>query len=213
MNIEEIRNAVIGNDAGKLKELIQQNLEQGMDPETLLNQGLIGAMDIVGEKFSAGELYVPEMLQSAMAMKEGLKLLKPLLVDSAATRKGTIVVGTVKGDLHDIGKNLVAMMLEGAGFQVIDLGVDVDPESFLKGVRENQAQVYAMSALLTTTMPSMKETIELVKREISDRQVKTIIGGAPLSQKYADDIGADGFAPDAGAAVEKIKMLIGRVSL
>jgi len=209
MDFKEIHDAVIQSDAENVKETIQQALDQEIDAETILNQGLIAAMDIVGEKFSAGELFIPEMLQSAMVMKEGLSLLKPLLVDSATTRKGTVVVGTVKGDLHDIGKNLVVMMLEGAGFEVIDLGVDVRPESFVDSMKENRAQVCAMSALLTTTMPSMKETIELVKNEFDDQQVKTIIGGAPVSQKYADEIGADGFAHDAGAAVEKVKQLIG----
>ena len=134
--------------------------------------------------------------------------MKPHLTDLEAKQKGTVVIGTVKGDLHDMGKNLVAMMLEGAGFEVVDLGVDISPENFLNSIRENKAQVCAMSALLTTTMPSMKETIDLVKRELGNDQVKTIVGGAPVSQKYAEDIGADGFAHDAGAAVERVKKLI-----
>jgi 5-methyltetrahydrofolate--homocysteine methyltransferase len=152
------------------------------------------------------------MLQAAIAMKKGLKLLKPLLLDSGTKRKGTVVIGTVKGDLHDIGKNLVAIMLEGAGFEVVDLGVDISPENFLNSISENKTQVCAMSALLTTTMPGMEDTVKLVKSEFGDQQIRTIVGGAPVSQKYAEDIGADGFAHDAGAAVERVKELIGLAS-
>lgn len=212
MNFKSIINAITEGNAQKVVEITQEAIESNINPEKVLNQGLIAAMDIVGEKFSAGELYVPEMLQAAMAMKEGLKLLKPLLLDSGTKRKGTVVIGTVKGDLHDIGKNLVAMMLEGAGFEVVDLGVDISPENFLNSIRENKAQVCAMSALLTTTMPGMEDTVKLVKSEFGDQQIRTIVGGAPVSQKYAEDIGADGFAHDAGAAVERVKELIGLAS-
>jgi len=208
MDFKSIQNAITGGDGQNIVEITQEAIESNIDPEKILNQGLIAAMDIVGEKFSAGELYVPEMLQAAIAMKKGLKLLKPLLLDSGTKRKGTVVIGTVKGDLHDIGKNLVVMMLEGAGFKVIDLGVDISPETFLDSIRENKAQVCAMSALLTTTMPGMEETVKLVKSEFGDQQIKTIIGGAPVSPRYAGDIGADGFAHDAGAAVERVKRLI-----
>ena len=208
MDFRKIHEAIIKADAKKVMEETKKAVDKNIDPEETLNQGLIVAMHIVGEKFSTGEFFLPEMLHSALAMKEGVKLLKPLLIASGAKAKGRIVIGTVKGDLHDIGKNLVAMMLEGAGFEVIDLGVDVSPEDFLNSLRENQAQVCAMSALLTTTMPNMKETIDLVKRELTDQQIKTIIGGAVVSQKYADDIGADGFAHDASAAVKIVKDLI-----
>jgi len=208
MDFRKIHEAIIKADAKKVMEETKKAVDENVDPEETLNQGLIVAMHIVGEKFSTGEFFLPEMLHSALAMKEGVKLLKPLLIASGAKAKGRIVIGTVKGDLHDIGKNLVAMMLEGAGFEVIDLGVDVSPEDFLNSLRENQAQVCAMSALLTTTMPNMKETIDLVKRELTDQQIRTIIGGAVVSQKYADDIGADAFAHDASAAVKRVKDLI-----
>lgn len=208
MDFKRIHNAITRGDAQSVEKITQEAIESNIDPEMILNQGLIAAMDIVGEMFSRGKLYLPEMLQAAMAMKEGLMLLKPLLTGSKAKEKGTVVIGTVKGDLHDIGKNLVAMMLEGAGFKVVDLGVDVRPEKFLNSIRKNRAQVCAMSALLTTTMPGMEETVKLVKSEFGDQQIRTIVGGAPVSQKYAEDIRADGFAHDAGAAVERVKELI-----
>ncbi len=211
MDFEKLNDAVIKGDAKRVMEITREAIYANIGPANILDQGLIAAMDIVGEKFSTGEFFIPEMLQSAIAMKEGVNLLKPLLTASQAEEKGTIVIGTVKSDLHDIGKNLVAMMLEGAGFKIVDLGADVSPESFLNSIKENQAEVCGMSALLTTTMPKMEETIDIIRRELGHDQVKIIVGGAPVSQKYADEIGADGFAYDAGAAVEKVKKLIGNV--
>ncbi len=208
MNSAEICNDVIANNSEKLVVDIRKGLELGLSPDDILNEGLIKAMDIVGVKYSEGELFVPEMLQAAITMKQGLNILKPMLVDSGASEKCKIVIGSVKGDLHDIGKNLVAMMLEGAGFEVFDLGVDVTPEKFVNKVAEHQAQICAMSALLTTTMPGMRDTINLIKKEFDDSSVKTVIGGAPVSQKYADDIGADCFASDAVAAVDAVKEIM-----
>jgi 5-methyltetrahydrofolate--homocysteine methyltransferase len=160
----------------------------------------------VGEKFSAGELFVPEMLMAAQAMKGGLEMLKPLLATGQSSSKGTVVIGTVKGDLHDIGKNLVAMMMEGAGFEVVDLGVDVDSEAFVKAAADRGADVIALSALLTTTMPSMETTVKAVKE--AGMSVKTIIGGAPVTQAFADQIGADGYSSDAPGAVRLVKQII-----
>jgi 5-methyltetrahydrofolate--homocysteine methyltransferase len=212
MDFKKLNDAIIKGDAKRVTEITREAIGANIDPANILDQGLIAAMDVVGEKFSTGEFFIPEMLQSAIAMKEGVNLLKPLLTASQVEEKGTIVIGTVKGDLHDIGKNLVAMMLEGAGFKIVDLGTDVSPESFLNSIKENQAEVCGMSALLTTTMPKMEESIGIIRRELGHDQVKIIIGGAPVSQKYADEIGADGFAYDAGAAVERVKELIGNVA-
>jgi 5-methyltetrahydrofolate--homocysteine methyltransferase len=163
-------------------------------------------MDEVGEKFSAGELFVPEMLMAAQAMKAGLEMLKPHLAEGQSQRKGTVVIGTVKGDLHDIGKNLVSMMMEGAGFDVVDLGVDVESEAFVKSAAEKNADVIALSALLTTTMPAMQTTVKAVKE--AGMTVKTIIGGAPVTQAFADQIGADGYSADAPGAVKLVKELV-----
>jgi 5-methyltetrahydrofolate--homocysteine methyltransferase len=160
----------------------------------------------VGEKFSSGELFVPEMLMAAQAMKAGLEILKPLLSSGQAHAKGTVVIGTVKGDLHDIGKNLVAMMLEGAGFEVVDLGVDVASEKFVQAAAERKADVVALSALLTTTMPAMQRTVAAVKE--AGLSSRTIIGGAPVTQAYAERVGADGYSPDAPGAVRLVKKLV-----
>jgi len=208
MNFEKLNDAIIKGDGKRVTEITREAIDANIGPANILDQGLIAAMDVVGEKFSTGEFFIPEMLQSAIAMKAGVNLLKPLLTASQAEEKGTIVIGTVKGDLHDIGKNLVAMMLEGAGFKIVDLGADVSPESFLNSIKENQADVCAMSALLTTTMPRMEESIDIIRRKLGHNQVKIIVGGAPVSQKYADEIEADGFAIDASAAVVRVKELL-----
>jgi len=163
----------------------------------------------VGRKFNSGEFFVPEMLIAAQAMKAGLDELKPFLVKGSTTMRGTIVIGTVKGDLHDIGKNMVAMIMEGAGFEIIDVGMDVPPEKFIAAVKEHNAQIMGMSALLTTTMPAMKQTIELLKEEGLAGKVKTMIGGAPVTQAFADSIGADAYCEDAPAAVENARKLLG----
>jgi 5-methyltetrahydrofolate--homocysteine methyltransferase len=206
MAIQDIYNAVMAFDEDKVRELTQAELAAGTDVGRILNQGLIGAMDTVGERFSAGDLFVPEMLMAAQAMKAGLEILKPLLASGQAQAKGRVVIGTVKGDLHDIGKNLVSMMVEGAGFEVIDLGVDVASEKFVEAASAKKADVVALSALLTTTMPAMQTTVRAVKE--AGLGCRTIIGGAPVTQGFADQIGADGYSPDAPGAVKLVKRLL-----
>jgi len=205
MSIQEIFNAVLAFDEATVKAETRAELDAGVDIQEILNDGLISAMDEVGEKFSSGELFVPEMLMAAQAMKAGLAILKPLLAEGKSRRRGTVVIGTVKGDLHDIGKNLVSMMIEGAGFDVVDLGVDVDSEAFIKAAVDNKADVIALSALLTTTMPAMQATVTAVKE--AGLTVKTIIGGAPVTRAFADQIGADGYSADAPGAVRLVKEL------
>ena len=206
MATQDIFDAVVAFDIAGAKEKTQAELDAGTDIQSILNDGLISAMDHVGDRFSSGELFVPEMLMAAQAMKGGLEILKPLLASSQSSSKGTVVIGTVKGDLHDIGKNLVAMMMEGAGFDVVDLGVDVDSEVFVKAASENNANVIALSALLTTTMPAMEKTINALRD--AGASVKTIIGGAPVTQAFADQIGADGYSADAPGAVKLVKQLV-----
>jgi len=210
--VEEIKEGVIKGDLGvetKVADLVNKALEEKVPVATILREGLIAGMSVIGERFKKNEVYVPEVLIAARAMKSGTAVLKPLLADSDIEPLGTVVMGTVKGDLHDIGKNLVMMMLEGAGFEVVDAGIDVAPQKFIELAKENNADVIGMSALLTTTMPGMQGTIEAIKgSELADK-VKTIIGGAPVTQNYADEIGAGGFAPDAASAVDKTKELLG----
>ncbi len=203
MTVKAIFDAVLAFDEAAVQSQTQSELDAGTDVNTILNDGLIGAMDAVGERFSSGVIYVPEMLIAAEAMKAGLKIIKPHLAEGQSRSRGTVVIGTVKGDLHDIGKNLVTMMMEGAGFEVVDLGVDVDRDNFIKTATEKNAQVIALSALLTTTMPSMENTIKAVKE--AGLVTKTIIGGAPVTQAFADQIGADGFSSDAPGAVKLVK--------
>ncbi len=206
--LDSIKEAVIsGNKAGAAAG-VQQALTEGMEPARILNEGLIPAMAEVGLRFENGEYFVPEMLIAARAMQAGLDLLKPLLAQSGAQPVGTVAIGTVKGDLHDIGKNLVAIMLEGAGFAIKDLGVNAAPEKFVQAVQEG-ADIVAMSALLTTTMPSMKTTLEALKTAGLRDKVKVMIGGAPVTQAYADEIGADGYSPDASSATRLAKSLLG----
>jgi 5-methyltetrahydrofolate--homocysteine methyltransferase len=206
MAIHDIFQAVMNFDEEKVKSLVQAEIDARADVEAILNEGLIGAMDEVGKRFSAGELFVPEMLMAAQAMKAGLAILKPLLATGTAEAKGVIIIGTVKGDLHDIGKNLVAMMLEGAGFNVVDLGVDVEAAKFLKAAQDHGAGVVALSALLTTTMPAMQATIAAVRE--AGLAAKVIVGGAPVTQAFADQIGADGYSSDAPGAVELARRLV-----
>lgn len=206
MAVKNIFDAVLAFDEAAVKDNTQVQLDAGTDVNTILNDGLISAMDAVGERFSSGELFVPEMLMAAQAMKAGLKLLKPHLGSGQSQSKGVVVIGTVKGDLHDIGKNLVSMMMEGAGFDVVDLGVDVDSEAFVKTATEKNADVIALSALLTTTMPAMESTAKAVKE--AGMRTRTIIGGAPVTQSFADQIGADGFSADAPGAVKLVKELL-----
>ncbi len=201
--------ALIVGDRDTVARKTREGLERSLDPKDLVFKGLIPGMDVVGEKFRRNEYYVPQVLLSARAMYAGLDLLKPLIAANArpGDRLGVVVIGTAQGDLHDIGKNLVAMMLEGAGFEVHNLGRDVAPDAFVKAVGEHDADIVGISALMTTTMPGMKRTIDaLVKAGLRER-VKVMIGGAPVSQAFADDIGADGCAKDATLAVVKAKAL------
>jgi 5-methyltetrahydrofolate--homocysteine methyltransferase len=206
MAFESLQQAVIEGEAEETVRLVQQHLDEGVDALDILDNGLIAAMDEVGAMFSAGNLFIPEMLVSAEAMQEGLGLLKPLLLGRVSGGKGTVIMGAVKGDLHDIGKNLVVLMLEGAGFTVIDLGNDVAPETFVAAAREHEATVVGMSALLVTTMPQMKITVEQLRA--AGLATKAIVGGAPLTQAYADEIAADGYASDAPGAVALCKSIV-----
>jgi 5-methyltetrahydrofolate--homocysteine methyltransferase len=207
--LEPIYNAVLNGDKDAAVENVQAALDAGTDAGVILQKSLIPAMEKVGQLFEAGEYYVPEMLIAARAMQAGLGLLKPLLVDSDVKPTGKVVIGTVKGDLHDIGKNLVAMMLEGAGFEIHDLGTDVSPDKFIATIKEEKVDILAMSALLTTTMPMMETTIKAVDEAGLRDAVKIIIGGAPVTTEYAQKIGADGFAPDASQAASMAKRLVG----
>jgi 5-methyltetrahydrofolate--homocysteine methyltransferase len=206
--IKEIHTNVMEGDANAIKPNIQAAIDAGVPVADILNEGMIAAMAEVGRLFEEGEYFVPEMLISARAMQAGLALLKPHLKNAEVASAGKVAIGTVKGDLHDIGKNLVAMMLEGGGFEIIDLGTDVPPEKFVEAVRNQGAQIVAMSALLTTTMPAIKNTIDALSTAGVRGQVKVMIGGAPVTQKYADQIGADGFAPDASRAVTAARELV-----
>lgn len=206
--LDDLCQSVITGNAAKAEEFTQTALTSGVTPVEVLNKGLIAGMNVVGEKFKKNEYYVPEVLIAARAMKTGMKILRPKLTETGIQPEGRLVIGTIKGDLHDIGKNLVAMMMEGAGYEVIDLGVDVTPEKYIAAIKEHKAQVIGMSALLTTTMMNMKETIERLKSVGIRDEVKVIVGGAPLTQNFAEEIGADGYSPDAASAVDLVKKLI-----
>jgi 5-methyltetrahydrofolate--homocysteine methyltransferase len=190
------------------KRLTQEALDAGESAETILKEGLISAMDRIGVKFKNGEVYIPEVLIAARAMHAGMAILKPILSKSTGTMAVKVIIGTVKGDLHDIGKNLVIMMLEGGGFEVVDLGIDVPADKFVEAIRTYQPQVVGLSALLTTTMREMKTTIEVIEKSGLRNQVKMIVGGAPLTEKFAREIGADGYAPDAASAVDLVRSLL-----
>jgi 5-methyltetrahydrofolate--homocysteine methyltransferase len=209
VDLREISSALIMGDRKKVKELIELALNEGISPEIILNEALIAGMNVVGEKFKNNEFYVPEVLVAARAMKTGMEILKPFLSKSSGVMRGRIVIGTVKGDLHDIGKNLVAMMLEGAGYEVIDLGIDVEPEKFLSAINTYNPNILGMSALLTTTMPYMRTTIEVLEKAKVRDKVKIIVGGAPVTEDFAKEIGADGYADDAVSAVDLVNRLMG----
>lgn len=206
--LETIREGIMDGDMHLVEETVQTALDEGVPAATLLNEGLIKAMAEVGRLFEEGEYFVPEMLIAARAMKAGLAILKPKLIDADVKPVGRVAAGTVKGDLHDIGKNLVCMMLEGAGFEIVDLGTDVSPEQFVDAVKNQGAHVIAMSALLTTTMPNMKNTVDALVEAGIREDVKVMIGGAPVTQAYADEIGADGYAPDASRAATLARELV-----
>ena len=203
---EDISKALMGGRAAVVKDLVQKALDAGLSPADILNQGLLHGMGIIGDKFKKNEVYVPEVLIAARAMKAGMEILKPRLVEAGVEPVATVVIGTVKGDLHDIGKNLVGMMLEGAGFRVVDGGIDLPPEKFVTLAKENNARIIGVSALLTTTMTTMKLVVNAVKEAGLD--TKIIIGGAPVTQSFCNEIGADGYAPDAASAADLAKALV-----
>jgi 5-methyltetrahydrofolate--homocysteine methyltransferase len=208
MGIKAIYEAVMEGDAKEATTQVQAALDAGIAPGEILNKGCIAAMGEVGRLFEEGEMFVPEMLIAARAMQAGMNVLKPHLAEDEIISAGKVVIGTVAGDLHDIGKNLVGMMMEGAGFEIVDLGTDVSADAFVGAVKAHNPDLIGMSALLTTTMPTMKATIEaLTEAGLRDR-VKVLIGGAPVTQTFADEIGADGFAPDASSATRKAKELL-----
>jgi corrinoid protein of di/trimethylamine methyltransferase len=207
-DLKKLYESVVSGDAKTTHAITQQALAEGVDPLALVNDHMVPAMDEVGRRFEANEYFVPELLISARAMKAALELIRPLLVARGDKPVGRVAIGTVKGDLHDIGKNLVASLLEGGGFEVIDLGVNVSPEKFIETVNTKQANIIAMSALLTTTMPAMKTTIDALKQAGVREKVKVLIGGAPITQKYADEIGADGYSENAVGAVALAKKAV-----
>lgn len=206
-DLSAITDALISGDTQKVSSLVQDAVDQGTDAGEILNAGLIAGMDIVGEKMQNGEMFIPEVLMSASCMGDAVKILKPLLAEGDVKSAGHIVIGTVKGDLHDIGKNLVSMMVESSGFEVTDLGVDVSADAFVKAVQEKNPDVIALSALLTTTMPMMQQTVNALAESGLRDKVKIIVGGAPVTQDFADQIGADGYAADAGSASKLAKEL------
>ncbi|MHC4324185.1 MAG: corrinoid protein [Planctomycetota bacterium] len=205
-DLKALADAVIKGDQNTALEITKAALEEGAAAKDVLDNGLIAGMDIVGARFKKNEIYIPEVLIAARAMKTAMEILEPELAKAGVEPVGKLLIGTVQGDLHDIGKNLVAMMLKGAGFEVVDLGVDVEPEKFIEQVKAANAQLIGMSALLTTTMPGMEKTIKALKD--AGVPVKVMIGGAPVTQDYADRIGADGYAPDAASAVDLAKSLV-----
>ena len=195
-------------DAKGVKEQTQKAIDQGVLAVTILNDGLVSGMNVVGTKFKNNEIFIPEVLIAARAMKAGMEVIKPLLIEAKVEPRGKVIIGTVKGDLHDIGKNIVSMMLEGAGFEVINLGTDMTVERIMEQMKDGGSDVLGMSALLTTTMVYMKEVIDALKEAGQRDEIKVIIGGAPITQAYADEIGADGYAPDAATAVDLVKGLL-----
>ena len=209
MLLDDIAQAVIDGDGEKVEALVRQALSEGQQAPRIINDGLIAGMNTVGKRFREGEFFIPEVMMSARAMHGGLALVKPLLTRSEQLSRGTIVICTVKGDVHDIGKNLVSMMLEGAGFRVVDLGTDIAPERLVEAVKEHSPQIVAMSTLLTTTLHRIPEAVKALEAAGLRGNVKVMVGGAPVTQAFADKAGADGYAPDAALAVEKAKELLG----
>jgi len=205
-DMNALSQAIITGDQTQAGELTKQALDEGKSPKEVLNEGLVAGMDIIGRRFKNNEIYIPEVLIAARAMKTAMEVLEPELVKSGVEPLGTLVIGTAQGDLHDIGKNLVAMMMKGAGFKIIDLGVDVSVEQFVEQAKSNGAQLIGISALLTTTMPGMEKTVKAVRD--AGLSTKVMVGGAPVTQGYADKIGADGYAPDAASAVDLAKTLV-----
>jgi len=207
--IDQIIDMVVAGRHKEIEGAVRGAIDDNLDLNSIINEGLIGAMDIVGKKFGAGEIFVPEMLVAAVTMKKGLEIVKPLLKGDASKPKGTILMGTVKGDLHDIGKNLVIMMLEGAGFNVVDLGVDLSIEKVVEKVRELKPDALGLSALLTTTLPEMQKVVRMMGEQGLRESVKIMVGGAPVDSTFVEKIGADGYGKDAASAVELAKRLVG----
>ena len=201
--------SLIAGNIDEVVSLTKEALDAGTAPADILDQGLLAGMDVVGQRFKAEEMFIPEVLRCAKCMHGAMEILRPLLAETGAESIGTLIIGTVKGDLHDIGKNLVGMMFEGAGFEVVDLGIDKEPQVFVDAIKEHNAKLVGMSALLTTTMPKMGETINAIKEAGIRDQVKIMVGGAPITAAFAEEIGADGYASNAASAVEKGKELIG----
>lgn len=205
---QEISKLLIAGNIIKVKELTQKALGEGCMPDDILKKGLLAGMDIVGQRFKVGDMFIPEVHRSGKCMHAAMDLLRPFLARSNQDGCGKVIIGTVKGDLHDIGKNLVCMMLEGAGFKVIDLGIDVEPEAYIEAVKEHKPDIMGMSALLTTTMPKMEETIMAIEEAGLRSHVKIMAGGAPVTQEFVDEIGADSYGPDAAVVVEEARRLI-----
>jgi 5-methyltetrahydrofolate--homocysteine methyltransferase len=206
---EKLSTAVLEGDADKAHKLVERGLKQGLSPKEILDNGLIVGMDEVGARFKRGDMFVPEVLMSADSMASGMEILRPLLVESGVEMLGKVVMGTVKGDLHDIGKNLVSMLCEGAGFEIVDIGFNAEPEKFIEAIKQHQPQVVGMSAMLTTTMRAMGQTIKAIEEAGLRDQVKVMVGGAPVDKDFADAIGADGYGSNAPSGADLAKQLVG----
>ncbi len=209
-DFEQLANGVIAGEIEKVGELTQKAVDEGVDPMEIIDNGLMSGMSVVGERFKVGDMYIPEVIMSAKAMSSGMEIVKPLIIGGGSTSKGKVLLGTVKGDLHEIGKKLVQMMMESAGLEVEDIGIDISPEKFAEAVREKKPDVLGMSALLTTTMLAMKDTIETLKEAGLRDSVKILVGGAPVTLDFAEEIGADGWAPDAVTAKDKVLEFLGK---
>jgi len=207
-NFTDITEALIACDEDKVLALVKDGLNRGLPAKDILARGLIAGMDVVGDRMEKEEMFIPEVLMAAKVMSAAVEILKPLLTEGEAGARGRVVIGTVKGDLHDIGKNLVAMMLESAGLEVYNVGVDISPDKFVEKIKSSNASILALSALLTTTMPMMRETVAAVAKAGLRNRVKILVGGAPVTQAFAEEIGADGYAPDAGSATKLAKALM-----
>jgi 5-methyltetrahydrofolate--homocysteine methyltransferase len=203
-DFEQLANGVIAGEIEKVGDLTRKAVDEGIEPMEIIDNGLMNGMSVVGERFKVGDMYIPEVIMSAKAMSAGMDIVKPLLVGGKSASKGKVLLGTVKGDLHEIGKKLVQMMMESAGLEVVDIGIDISPEKFAEAVREKKPDVVGMSALLTTTMLAMKDTIETLKEAGLRDSVKILVGGAPVTLDFAEEIGADGWAPDAVTAKDKV---------
>ena len=208
-DFEKMSDGVISGNVDEVIEMTQEAIDEGAEPKEIIQKGLIAGMKVVGQRFKDGDMFVPEVMMAAKAMKSGVELVNPLLAEGETSSEGKVVLGTVSGDLHDIGKNLVGMMMESASLDVVDLGVDVAPEEFVAAVKEHEPDVVGMSALLTTTMLEMQNTVELLEEEGLRDSLKIVVGGAPVTPDFAEEIGADGWSPDAASAKDKALELIG----